>query len=532
MEHQKSILRALLGNNLDRVTLIHNMRQFKVTFDDDAPFSILKYQLQLHIIEDISRDENLGENAYYSRLKKETEEYLVYHNQRLVKKKYTCCLSGCLFECSKHRDYIRHVRHSHSRDSNLTCHFGMECPRMFSSLDLLLQHLEEAHKKTTPPNRGQVSFNRREVPPIDTSCKCSMRQCGGPQFLNIRDLTLHLRNDHAEEVIECIFVDCDKRYNNQNSLKAHFREKHFKLGLCNLKSSNKTCQERTAIEAIPNVDPAGENTVYDEVLNENDIEGIDIETSSEEGGSDEEAEGKDEDLNEYFMMSYCDFLNRLTNVHFVPQSTVQIIGEEYLKKYNQSNESKVSVLKKSLQRVPNIAESEVNRVIEEYQKEDLFLSAQRKLDTEYKRVQFVKEKFSYVPPLEIVLNPKQVREKKAPKAVMHYISIIESIKNLVQDPSFIQVVENDEISRGEESRYKDVKDGELYKNNMYFKQNPEAFTLMLYSDAIELVNPLGAGRGKHKVIQIFFSLCEIPKNLRSKIDRIQLVAVFKGSCQI
>ena len=37
-----------------------------------------------------------------------------------------------------------------------------------------------------------------------------------------------------------------------------------------------------------------------------------------------------------------------------------------------------------------------------------------------------------------------------------------------------------------------------------------------------LVNPLGAGRGHHKVIQIFYSLCEIPKNQRSKIDRIQL----------
>ena len=74
---------------------------------------------------------------------------------------------------------------------------------------------------------------------------------------------------------------------------------------------------------------------------------------------------------------------------------------------------------------------------------------------------------------------------------------------------------------------KDVKDGELYKTNPFFQQNPEAFTMMLYSDAIELVNPLGAGRGKHKVIQIFFSLCEISKHQRIRIDRIILVAVFK-----
>ena len=43
------MLKALLGNRLDRVTLIHNLQQFKVNFNDDAPFSILKYQMQLHI---------------------------------------------------------------------------------------------------------------------------------------------------------------------------------------------------------------------------------------------------------------------------------------------------------------------------------------------------------------------------------------------------------------------------------------------------------------------------------------------------
>ena len=52
-------------------------------------------------------------------------------------------------------------------------------------------------------------------------------------------------------------------------------------------------------------------------------------------------------------------------------------------------------------------------------------------------------------------------------------------------------------------------------------------TLLLYSDGVELVNPLGAGRGKHKVIQIFLTFGEIPKYQRSKIDRIQLIAVLK-----
>ena len=67
----------------------------------------------------------------------------------------------------------------------------------------------------------------------------------------------------------------------------------------------------------------------------------------------------------------------------------------------------------------------------------------------------------------------------------------------------------------------------IYKTNKYFIDNPDALCLFLYSDAVELVNPLGAGRGKHKVIQIFLTLAEIPRTQRSKIDRIQLVGVVK-----
>ena len=187
----------------------------------------------------------------------------------------------------------------------------------------------------------------------------------------------------------------------------------------------------------------------------------------------------------------------------------------------------IKMLKKSLSKVPGITENEIHRVLDDFQSEDVFLEAQRKLDSEYKRVQFLKDNFVYVEPEEIVLNPRQVKESQAPKAVVHYVSVIETVKNLVEDASFNEMIEKESESIHTEKKIRDVKDGQLYKNQSFFKENPGAFTMMLYSDAIELVNPLGAGRGRHKVIQIFFSICEIPKRQRSRIDRIQLVAVFK-----
>ena len=42
-----------------------------------------------------------------------------------------------------------------------------------------------------------------------------------------------------------------------------------------------------------------------------------------------------------------------------------------------------------------------------------------------------------------------------------------------------------------------------------------------------LVNPLGAAKGKHKVVNVFWTLSEIPKEQRSQIDRMQLALIVK-----
>ena len=107
-----------------------------------------------------------------------------------------------------------------------------------------------------------------------------------------------------------------------------------------------------------------------------------------------------------------------------------------MRNYKRSYEGKSASLRKSLEQIPNISESDIQKVIDDVTKEDPFLEAQRQLTSEYKRTQFIKEKFSFVAPQEILLNPKQVKDEETPKAVVHYVSIVESFKALVQDPFF------------------------------------------------------------------------------------------------
>jgi hypothetical protein len=69
----------------------------------------------------------------------------------------------------------------------------------------------------------------------------------------------------------------------------------------------------------------------------------------------------------------------------------------------------------------------------------------------------------------------------------------------------------------------DFKDGSAWKKNQFFIDNPDALTGQLYSDAVELDNPLGASKGTHKALNVYFSLVDIPKPLRSKTENIFLV---------
>ena len=73
----------------------------------------------------------------------------------------------------------------------------------------------------------------------------------------------------------------------------------------------------------------------------------------------------------------------------------------------------------------------------------------------------------------------------------------------------------------------DILDGSLVKSNDFFKENKDALALIFYSDGLEIKNPLGAARGTYKVVQIFYTLANIPKNQRSQVDRIQLAMIFK-----
>lgn len=104
-----------------------------------------------------------------------------------------------------------------------------------------------------------------------------------------------------------------------------------------------------------------------------------------------------------------------------------------------------------------------------------------------------------------------------------YICIKETLSSILGDPTFKPA------STSTDGMLRDLKDGVIYKNNIFFQENPDAKTIILYSDALELGNPLGATKGKNKIVNIYLTLGEIPKHLRSKTENWFLVLSVRES---
>lgn len=71
--------------------------------------------------------------------------------------------------------------------------------------------------------------------------------------------------------------------------------------------------------------------------------------------------------------------------------------------------------------------------------------------------------------------------------------------------------------------------GDNYKKNVFFKSNPLAIQIKLFTDDFEPCDPLKSKVGVHKVTAFYFQIINLPSNLNSKIDSIHLVALSDAS---
>lgn len=113
------------------------------------------------------------------------------------------------------------------------------------------------------------------------------------------------------------------------------------------------------------------------------------------------------------------------------------------------------------------------------------------------------------------------------KFKMYYVPICESIKILFKNDHFVQQYFSKKV---QSNNFSDICHGNYYKKSIFFSKNTDALQILLYQDAFEVCNPLGAFKSKHKIIGIYYTICNIPPWQRSKVEQIQLVALIYESC--
>lgn len=80
---------------------------------------------------------------------------------------------------------------------------------------------------------------------------------------------------------------------------------------------------------------------------------------------------------------------------------------------------------------------------------------------------------------------------------------------------------------GREGCLTSVFDGCVFQNHKYFQGDTNKLCIQLYTDELEVCDPLGAKRGKHKLVVFYYSVLNVPSEYRSLVSHIHLAIVAK-----
>ena len=501
-------------DSCDYVELNFHARKLHIYVNEDVDiFDVIKNRVKKGVLEEILKLNPRDMPKYKAILEQ------VKNNIQKISIPYQCCFSGCRFEARQHRDYVRHIKVVHPRVDNVKCNYRKSCLRVFTNIDNFIKHVKDDHANRA--NSNIQVLGRKSDNNVDVSCKCVLHSCGSRHFQNVKDLMTHLNTFHLNDTRKCIFDNCNSQFRPGYLSRYHFRKKHKDLNLMQLKRAhlvNPNDYVGGREEFI-----AEETYLYDgEVDNiiEDDYDSFEFDSLEVDEG---ELKTENED---FFLKYYADFLNRMAHFKFIPQSTVQEIAEEYYEHSKKSLKVRAQKLRKVLTDIGNISVDKIDEIIKSMMENDVFLQAQEKLNTQYKRTKYIEEHFTYTPPMEIVLNKDEVKDG-AVKDVLHYVPMKDALQNLMQDKTVMKMFEIEKRQSRPTDVICDIKDGTLYKKSPFFTYDQNTYGLIFYSDGVEIKNPLGAARGTYKVVQVFFTLVDVPRNQRSNIDKLQLAMVFK-----
>lgn len=119
---------------------------------------------------------------------------------------------------------------------------------------------------------------------------------------------------------------------------------------------------------------------------------------------------------------------------------------------------------------------------------------------------------------------------KTIQTTFQFIPITKTLIALFSEPEFEKMYSNFNENKDHvcgNGKYNNFCCGSLYQSSAFFKQNPNAIQIRLFTDDFEPCDPLKSKVGIHKITAFYFQINNLP--FQSKTDSIFLVALSDAS---
>jgi len=391
----------------------------------------------------------------------------------------------------------------HSNRPNQSFRCGVnKCPRVFANYSAFKSHVfrfHECHKVSLPSSDSETGF------------VCSIAFCR-QQCASLRDFVGHLKYHLTQKTsVCCPFKNCGKQFHGVSSFKSHVSRLHRDWSTENVDSVYTGVTTARDTTGAAEAGLSDSNHESDCLLNNEDV------------NSDSAAISNDEDIQQPLLKKMALLLLNLEAKCHIPSSTIQYIFTQ-LRDINELNMSSVSFMVHNRMQGSGVPDDTVRDITNIVNTSPLtgMLRADGLLRSEHSRKAYYKEAFNFVKPVAKYLGGDGSRKK-----MYHYVPIKETLQAMFHDASIQNFIQDHDNTTTDSFELRDIRDGMMFKQNEFFKCNPSGLQILLYQDSFEAVNPLGAARGKHKLLGVYFTLGNLHPAVRSRIDTLQLVIICK-----
>ncbi|XP_046608722.1 uncharacterized protein LOC124299511 [Neodiprion virginianus] len=369
---------------------------------------------------------------------------------------------------------------------------AMDCYAQFHSLERYIQHININHTRPIT----QLNVERTNNPVAATE----------HQQLSSQDPS------DSELLIQCPHPSCSYKCTSKSTLRSH-RFRYHKSATLPETSANPTATTDNDLSQYTHQEPcSGALSFYSQ-----GIEAQDTQVPNDGGGI--EADFNSEEI---LFNKFVHIYLTLTSKFHIPDSTLDYIINDY---HLLLKHSLGLLSTKLLSKLTSfgIDCDPLKPLIESIFSEDTLIrlhSADGPMRSRYMRRQQYTKLFEFVNPISynLGLNQNNIQRK------YHYVSIEKTLKAFFDDTSvYEQYTErkNKEVTRSHVLT--DIEDGSLFQTHPVFSSDPSSIQLIIYQDDMEIVNPLGSGKGVYKLTAYYYTLANLHPWSRSSVDPLQLI---------